>query len=193
MTQTTINSLSVTGENEDRQETLRQGFVDWMRTELVWYAGSFSLHLLGLSILLLLPNVGNGPVQDDSPTLVSRANESQSKDPEKLERIDLGRIDDIQPPDLSVIPTSLPPALVAEPVMYHGNGLTDVPEGGGTPNGIPSEGSYHGTFDIGPATKIVGTGGLEDGLGIGAQPGNDGNANDFKRRGHFHPGPRQHP
>ena len=40
-----------------RDETLSERFMDWVRTELVWYAGSFTLHLLLISALLLLGNI----------------------------------------------------------------------------------------------------------------------------------------
>ena len=37
----------------EEDDSLAERIADWARTELVWYAGSFTIHLLGLSLLLL--------------------------------------------------------------------------------------------------------------------------------------------
>ena len=37
-------------------DTWADRFGDWVRNELIWYAASFTFHLLGLSALLLLGN-----------------------------------------------------------------------------------------------------------------------------------------
>ena len=37
-------------------DTWTDRFGDWVRNELIWYAASFTFHLLGLSALLLLGN-----------------------------------------------------------------------------------------------------------------------------------------
>ena len=36
-------------EELDQEDTLSERFMDWVRTELIWYAGSFTFHLLLLS------------------------------------------------------------------------------------------------------------------------------------------------
>ena len=77
MAETANNPLPVEDEDQFQDETLAERFMDWVRTELVWYAGSFSFHLLGLSVLLLLPNFGGGSDQGDAPVLESKADEEQ--------------------------------------------------------------------------------------------------------------------
>ena len=59
MAETANNPLPVEDEDQFQEETLSERFMDWVRTELVWYAGSFSFHLLALSVLLLLPNLSS--------------------------------------------------------------------------------------------------------------------------------------
>ena len=44
----------VADEDQPLDETLASRLMDWVRGELVWYAGSFTVHLLGLSLLLLM-------------------------------------------------------------------------------------------------------------------------------------------
>ena len=80
MAETANNPLPVGDEDQFQEETLSERFMDWVRTELVWYAGSFSFHLLALSVLLLLPNFGRQDNQGDAPVLESKADEADKKD-----------------------------------------------------------------------------------------------------------------
>ena len=97
-------------ENEDRlnEETPWERFKDWVRTELVWYAGSFSFHLLGLSLLLLVPNFGGGRDQGDAPWLEAKANEEEVEQKERENRTSRYRRDlkTIQPDGVDCRPHS---------------------------------------------------------------------------------------
>jgi hypothetical protein len=56
------------GENQSNEDSpLMERFYGWVQTEFVWYAGSFSFHLLGLAALLLLGSVAAKAVLDDAP------------------------------------------------------------------------------------------------------------------------------
>ena len=50
-----------------QEDTLAERFMEWVRTELIWYAGSFTFHLLLLSSLLLLGNVAGKAIQSEAP------------------------------------------------------------------------------------------------------------------------------
>ena len=106
MIQSTKELMPVATENESRQETFRQHLLDWVRMELVWYAGSFSFHLVALSVLLLLPNYGSGPDQSGMTELVSRAAEEEPTRDNTLEKIpptDLSKLIDIDDRDKELI------------------------------------------------------------------------------------------
>ena len=101
MAETANNPLPVTNEDRFPKETLREQFMDWVRNELVWYAGSFSFHLLALSVLLLLPSFGGGRDQDGGTVLVSKVQEV-AKESEELKPGD-NVLDSIeQPPQLTI-------------------------------------------------------------------------------------------
>ena len=110
MAETANNPLPVEDEDQLQEETLSERFMDWVRTELVWYAGSFSFHLLALSILLLLPNFGSHDNQGDAPVLESKADEVEKKEPEKFDKVDIGEIEETPPAELDVDPTLEKPA-----------------------------------------------------------------------------------
>ena len=73
MAETANNPLPLEDEDQFQEETLSERFMDWVRTDLVWYAGSFSFHLLALSMVLLLPNFSNQDNQGDAPVLEAQA------------------------------------------------------------------------------------------------------------------------
>src|SRR5271157_5963582 len=113
-----------------QEETRWERFMDWVRTELVWYAGSFSFHLLALSILLLLPNFANQDNQGDAPVLESRA-EDVDKTPDKpLDRVDIGDIEPTPPAVLDVT-TMEKPAVAAQDAEYNDDSKVFEHEGGG--------------------------------------------------------------
>ncbi len=51
-------------EQYEDDDSLGARFMDWVRTELVWYAGSFTFHLFGLSLLLLIPSAISDSAED---------------------------------------------------------------------------------------------------------------------------------
>ena len=54
MVQTTNNSTPLEDRQGEYAETWSERFREWLQTEFVWYAGSFTFHLLAISALLLL-------------------------------------------------------------------------------------------------------------------------------------------
>ena len=142
--------------------------MDWVRTELVWYAGSFSFHLLALSVLLLLPTFGGGD-QYAGPVLESPPAEVANAEPDRFEAVkgDIGEIDEVQPPPLIVDP-KLPPdgqaGIDVEPKDVKPNREPDR----GTPFGTSGTGSPGGgALAFGPGPKLSGVTSLAPGDGPG--------------------------
>ncbi len=105
MAEATLTAVPIEGEEEPQEETLSERFMDWVRTELVWYAGSFTIHLLALSVLLLFGPIMTRTNQGDAPVFESKApDEVDKKEPDRFDKIDIGRIDHNQdpPPDLDL-------------------------------------------------------------------------------------------
>lgn len=186
MAQTANNLSPVEDEDQFQEETLRERFMTWVRTELVWYAGSFSFHLLGLSVLLLLPNFGGGHDQGDTPMLVSSSNENgdvAKKENWEFKRTDLGDLDPIQLPEFKVDPTLKAFVPQAQKAEINDNSPDFKPRGLGDPKGTPgvpglmSAGLGAVAFGHGP--KLTGP------IGIGASLGRpDGNGLGGLGRGH---------
>jgi hypothetical protein len=164
-------------ENQDdpRQvETWAAQFQDWVRAELVWYAGSFSFHLLALSLLLLLPGFGGNRDPGDVAGF-----ESKAPEPENTEQVitDNPPVDPgvIENPDLKVDTEirRLPPQIEGQ--IAKAGSLT----GGGTRDGLKDAtgGNLAPAFDGGPA--LPGMAGIfsdgRPGLGSGQRPGTKGN------------------
>jgi len=176
MAETTHNPLPVRDEEPLRKETRWECFLDWVRTELVWYAGSFSFHLLGLSLLLLLPNFGGSPEQDGPAVLVSQAEEDVGKiERDTFDRVPPDGLDAIQSPDLVIDPTLPPPAPAAEADKDHDKSPLAPPDSGGTRFGTDGLGSGNGgamVFGHGPAVPgVIGPG---TGPGTGTKDGSGG-------------------
>ena len=192
MLETTHNPLPVRDEEPVRKETWWQCFLDWVRTELVWYAGSFSFHLLGLSLLLLLPNFGGSPNQDDGPVLVSQAEEDVGKiERDTFDRVPPDDLNAIQSPDLVIETTLRPLAPGGAADKDYDQSPDYVPEGGGTlngANGLGTPGSGALAFGHGPG--VFGTIGPGTGLGTGTNSGYGGSGMGIGGigRGHIKPG-----
>ena len=76
-----------------QEDSLAERFMEWVRTELIWYAGSFTFHLLLLSSLLLLGNVAARGIQGDAPGFDSTQKEDKGEktaDPPPLDKFDIG-------------------------------------------------------------------------------------------------------
>ncbi len=181
------NPVPLEEEEQLQEETLSDRFMDWVRTELVWYAGSFSFHLLALSLLLLLPSLGAGNNQGDVPVLQSQENEVEKKEPEKFEKVDIGDIEDTPPPELDVDPTLEKRGHEAQEA--ENNDASDVFEhaGGGTAEGMKDVGSAGGgAIAFGSGPKLTGATGLGMGLGTGKNFGSGGSGSGFGGRGSGH-------
>lgn len=105
MAEVASTALPLEEEEQIQEETLGERFMDWVRTEFVWYAGSFSFHLILLSALLLIPNLRETDTPGDAPILESKVDEADKKDPEKYDKVDIGEIEQTPPPELDVDPT----------------------------------------------------------------------------------------
>ena len=184
MAEAANDPLPVEDEDQLQEETLWERFVDWVRTELVWYAGSFSFHLLALSILLLLPNFGGGDNQGDAPVLESKADEVDKKEPEKFERVDIGEIEETPPPELDVDPTLENPAHPAQEAEYNDDSKVFEHKGGGTATGLKDAVSGGGgALAFGPGPKVAGALGIGMGVGTGKDFGSGGSGSGFGGRG----------
>ena len=184
MSEAANNPLPIEDEDQFQDETLSERFMDWVRTELVWYAGSFSFHLLLLSILLLLPNFGNGDNPGDAPVLESKADEVEKKEPEKFDKVDIGEIEETPPAELDVDPTLEKPATAAVEAEYNDDSKTFEHKGGGTATGMKDVGSGGGgAMAFGPGPKLTGAVGIGVGLGTGTNYGSGGNGSGFGGRG----------
>src|SRR5208283_1671437 len=150
------NPLPVEGEDQFQEETLSERFMDWVRTELVWYAGSFSFHLLALSVVLLLPNFSNQDNQGDAPVLESKVDEVEKKEPEKFDKVDIGEIEETPPAELNVDPTLQPPAQAAQEAEYNDDSKVFEHKGGGMANGMKDVGASGGggALAFGPGPKL---------------------------------------
>ncbi len=193
MAETTDNPLPLEHEDPLQEETLWQRFKDWVRTELVWYAGSFSFHLLGLSLLLLLPNFGGSSDQDDMGWVESKANdEVQKKEDWTFERPPIDGLDPIEPDrNLVVDPTLRPPAPAALVEEYNNEEKIFEHRGGGTPTGEQKVGSGgNGAMTFGHGFKVDGDLGIGGGVGTGTKSGSGGDGTGFGGigRGHVKPG-----
>ncbi len=170
MARTTKNPLQVADEGQLPEETLMERFIDWVRTELVWYAGSFSLHLLALSALLLLPNLGGGQNQDDTTVLVSQAQEEPQKEPtERIDPFEIGPPDETQPQVLDITPPPKPPTPDTQTAKNDGGipGVEAASSGGR--DGVKDAGFGGGVLPLGPGPKVTGLGNI--GIGPGKGPG----------------------
>ena len=160
---------------------------DWVRTELIWYAASFTFHLLGLSALLLLGNVAARTIGPPPDAFVSVAPEPE---PEAA---------DIQPLHIPpVVDDDLPPPIEAnyEPIKAIGPEselMTGGDGGGGTETITPDihagfgpgeAGRFSPSFS-GPGPMAGRPGGMAK---SGTGPGGGGGPFGPRRRGHgFYP------
>jgi hypothetical protein len=168
-------------EQEEQEETLSERFMEWVRNELVWYAGSFSFHLLALSALLLFPTFGNQDNQGDAPVLESRIEEIDKTEPEKFDKVDIADLENTPPAELDVDPTLEKPLQATVDEEHNDNNKIFEKKGGGTVNGTKDfESGGSGALAFGPGPKLSGTG---VGLGNGKNYGSGGDGYGFGGRG----------
>ncbi len=148
--------LAVADEEQIATETLWDRFKDWVRNELVWYAGSFSFHLLALSVLLLLPNVGGNHDQDDSVTFVSKIDEEvEAKEPDRFDPLEIGQIEHTQPRDLIIDPFLRRFSPDAGPPAHYDDEVVFTP-GGVSPTGTKGAIGGGGASVFGPGSRVPG-------------------------------------
>ncbi len=70
MVQTTSNATLLEDRRGEYSETWSERFMEWFQTEFVWYAGSFTFHLLAISALLLLGERAARVVVVEDPTVI---------------------------------------------------------------------------------------------------------------------------
>ena len=171
-------------EEQFLEESQWERFMDWVRTEFVWYAGSFSFHLVALSVLLLLPNFARLDNQGDAPVLESKAEEDKTPD-KPLERMDVADIETKPPDVLDVDPTLEKPAVAAQDADFIDKDKDYHPktgDGGGAATSMTDLASARvGATVFGPGPKITGATGLGPGDGKGKNYGDSGS--NFGSRG----------
>lgn len=175
-------------ESEAPEDTLGARFMEWVRTELVWYAGSFTFHLLGLSILLLLGNFASDAVIGDAPSFDEvSADKADSEEPTKFEKFDIADADDSQPTELDVDPTLEKPGHEAVKEDYIDDNPVYQPKGGGMATGTKEMGMGGGIgfWGVGNGAKSTGAG-IGVGLGTGKGWGSGGDGTGFGGRGSGH-------
>ena len=175
-----------------RKKPSWERFLDWVRTELVWYAGSFSFHLLGLSVLLLLPNFGGSDNPDDATVLVSKAEEVQNKESEQFEPIDSCVFESIQPPELKIIDPTPRPRGPKQPsgavLQCRARSIRTKAAACRTVQETCSVAM--GRWTLGPGPRLAGVGGAGTGSGAGTNAGTGGTGTGFVgiRRDRIKPG-----
>ena len=180
------NPVPVEGEEQFIEESFSERFMDWVRTELVWYAGSFTVHLLLLSMLLLFgfsarENLG------DAPVFQSNAPDTDKKEPEKFDKFDMGQIDETPPPQLDVDPTLEKPKTEAHEEEYYDESKVFEHRGGGSKTGAADAASAGASvLAFGDGPKMTGAQGLGMGIGEGQNYGKGGAGNGFGGRGSGH-------
>ena len=180
----------VIDESEDElyedDDSLVGRFMEWVRTELVWYAGSFTVHLLGLSLLLLMGNFASKTIVGDAPSFDEVQNDRDDKDMQKIEKFDIGDSEESQPTELDVDPTLEKAGQQAQTEDYNDDNAVYTPKGGGmaTGNKDANAGGI-GFAGIGNGAKANGQG-IGVGLGTGKGWGTGGDNTGFGGRGSGH-------
>ena len=86
-----LENPALVEEDLEEGDSFSERFMDWVRTDLVWYAGSFTAHLLAMSLLLLLGNyAAKVIVVGDAPSFEESKVEKPEADPPPLEKFEIG-------------------------------------------------------------------------------------------------------
>ena len=156
----------------DREDTLSERLADWMRTELIWYAASFTFHILLIASLLLLGNVAPRLAYEDSPQL--ELQRQQPEDTKPAEEFDTKKPFEIGEPQID--PTTLdthaltaePPAVKAQEEEYNTDDPVFQHRGGGAVGADMEHLGGAGGINVmawGPGAKVKGEGGFGGGFG----------------------------
>ena len=187
-----VADAAAAGEEEQEQyqddDSLTARFMDWVRTELVWYAGSFTFHLLGLSLLLLMrqPDLGRLPTTPGDSTR-SRPRSRTATSRRSSRSSTSARPDDKPPPELDVDPTLEKPAMQAQEDEYNDDSPVFEHKGGGMVSGRKDVAwaGRHRLLGVGTVPRSPGAG-LGVGLGTGKSWGSGGDGVGFGGRGSGH-------
>jgi hypothetical protein len=186
MAEQEVNAAVPAEEEELYQDddSLGARFMDWVRTELVWYAGSFTFHLLGLSLLLLMGNFAGKQMLGDAPAFDEvQVDKAESDEPTKFDKFDIGDADDKPPPELDVDPSLEKPGHEAVAAEDNGNDEPFEHKGGGMASGQKDNVGGGATFwGVGNGAKSMGAG-IGVGLGTGKNWGSGGDGVGFGGRG----------
>ena len=191
MAEAANNPQQVPEEELYQEDTLAERFMEWVRTELIWYAGSFTFHLLLLSSLLLLGNVAGKAIQGDAPGFDSADKEEKTDDRSAAvgevrhrrnargpHGVDHGNADDGEAGGQ------------AQTEEYNDDSEKFEHQGGGTANSSkdPSLGGLGGfsVLAYGAGAKVTGKGGVGTGVGTGTHAGSGGAGSGFGGRGSGH-------
>ncbi|MGA2620674.1 MAG: prenyltransferase/squalene oxidase repeat-containing protein [Thermoguttaceae bacterium] len=167
-------------------DSLGARFMDWVRTELVWYAGSFTFHVIGLSLLLLIPSAISDSAEDTRRFDEVKAEKEDSNEPQKFEKYDIGDPDDKPPPELDVDPTLEKAGHAAQEEEYNDDSDKFEHKGGGMVSGSKDVTSgMIGFSGVGSGAKATGQG-IGVGLGTGKNWGSGGDGTGFGGRGSGH-------
>jgi hypothetical protein len=176
-------------EDEFEDETFSERFMDWVRTELVWYAGSFTVHLLALSMLLLVGNVAAKVVVGDAPSFEEAKVDKTDADPPPLEKFEIGD----PPEEPTVLDTESltleKPATIEQTEEYNDDSANFEHKGGGMASTSKDNLGGLGGFSVmnfGPGARVTGKGGVGTGVGTGTHAGSGGGGEGFGGRGSGH-------
>jgi hypothetical protein len=171
-------------EDQFQEETFGERFSDWVRTEFVWYAGSFAVHLIGLSMLLLLGSFMGPGSTGDAPSFQEAAAEEKPEEKKDFEKFDVGEPEDTNPPELDVDPELEKPAREAQQEEKNDDSAVFEHKGGGTVNGDVSTASGGaGVEAFGDGPKVTGVQGIGSGVGTSSKAGAGGAGEGFGGRG----------
>ncbi|MGO8690707.1 MAG: prenyltransferase/squalene oxidase repeat-containing protein [Thermoguttaceae bacterium] len=183
------NPVLVEEEDLDQEDTLSERFMDWIRTELVWYAGSFTFHLLLISSIMLFGSPPPKIVQTDGTTFEGDAEKPPEQkadtDPVVQEKFDIGETPE-DPTELNT--DTLTTGQVEQQEEYNDDSEVFEHKGGGTP-GVAKDAAGGSGFNVmawGAGVKVTGKGGVGTGVGTGTSSGSGGNGTGFGGRGSGH-------
>ena len=168
------NPVLVEEEELDLEDTLSERFMDWVRTDLIWYAGSFTFHLLLMSSLLLFSVSSTVVTITDETSIEATEKKPKQKpetDPVPKDKMDLGE-PPLDPTELNTDTLTMEkPAVPEVKEEYNDESEHFEHRGGGSltaTSGDPTLGSGGG-LNIkawGPGAKVTGPGGVQ-GKGFG--------------------------
>ncbi|MGA2616412.1 MAG: prenyltransferase/squalene oxidase repeat-containing protein [Thermoguttaceae bacterium] len=189
-----VEARAAAEEQEQYQDddSLGVRLANWVRTELLWYAGSFTFHVIGLSLLLLIPGAIVDSAEDTRRFDAVQAEKPEGDEPQKLEPFDVDKPEETLPPVLNVDPKLEQPGREAQEEGQQGDKEVRQPEGNGTGGGAP-DGSNDlisgmmGFSGVGPGAKMIGLG-IGPGRGTGDNWGSGGNGFGFRDGGKGRPG-----